>query len=101
MYPIIDCMRTGKRIREYMTMRNITAKDIQNALGLTCVQAVYHWLNGRSLPSLENLYALSDLFQVPMDMLVVGNRQSRLIEIRDLRCGRLYAYCRMINEMIA
>ena len=67
MYSIIDCMKTGKRIRDYMTMQNITAKDIQNALGLTCVQAVYHWLNGRSLPSLENLYALSDLFQVPMD----------------------------------
>ena len=101
MYPIIDSVKTGKRIHNFMKMKNITAKDVQNALELTCVQAVYHWINGRWLPSLENLYALSDLFGVPMDMIVVGNRRSRLIEIKDLTYGRLYAYCRMLNEMSA
>ena len=41
MYPIIDKEKTGLRIQNFMKLKNITAKDIQESLGLTCVQAVY------------------------------------------------------------
>ena len=34
----------------------------------------YHWLNGRSLPSIDNVYALSELFSVPIDKIICGNR---------------------------
>ncbi|MCF0115978.1 MAG: helix-turn-helix transcriptional regulator, partial [Erysipelotrichaceae bacterium] len=65
MYPMIDKEKTGMMIQDYMRMKDLTAKDIQEALGLTSVQAVYHWINGRCLPSLDNIYALSDLLKVP------------------------------------
>ena len=32
----------------------------------------YHWLDGQSLPSLDNLYALSKILGVPMDRLIIG-----------------------------
>ena len=35
---------------------------------------VYHWLNGRSLPSIDNVYALSELFRVPIDKIICENR---------------------------
>ena len=101
MYPIIDKEKTGLRIQNFMKMKNITAKDIQESLGLTCVQSVYHWINGRCLPSLENLYALSDLFEVPMDMLVVGDRKEQLVQLKFAGNNRLFAYFMKLNEFAA
>lgn len=75
MYPLIDKDATGKQIKRIMDYRGITVKQVQEELGLSCVQGIYHWLNGVSLPSLDNLYALSELLQVSMDSLVCGNRR--------------------------
>lgn len=72
-YPEIDIYVTGQNIRKIMLRRGYTVKDIQKHLGLAAPQSVYHWFDGRSLPTLDNLYALSELFHVPMDMLVCGS----------------------------
>ena len=101
MYPIIDRTKTGEKLHFYMKLNKLTVKDVQEALGLTCVQAVYHWINGRYLPSLENLYALSELFQVPMDKLVVGSRKGRQIEWNDNLPDRLYDYFIAIQKLTA
>ena len=71
----IDKVKTGQQIRLLMEKHGVTVKDVKNALSLGCVQSVYHWLDGQSLPTLDNLYALSDLLKVPMDMMVCGNRR--------------------------
>ena len=65
MFPIIDKRKTGINIRRIMDMRGLTVKDVQE----------YHWINGISMPTIDNLYALSDLFHVPIDLLVCGNRK--------------------------
>ena len=75
MTPTIDKVKTGQQIRLLMEKRGITVRDVKNALSLACVQSVYHWLDGQSMPTLDNLYALSELLKVPMDMLVCGNRR--------------------------
>lgn len=46
MYPLIDKEATGKQIKRIMDYRGITVKQVQEALGLSCVQGIYHWLNG-------------------------------------------------------
>ena len=75
MFPIIDKRKTGINIRRIMDMRGLTVKDVQEYLELGSVQSIYHWINGISMPKIDNLYALSDLFQVPIDLLVCGNRK--------------------------
>lgn len=92
MYPLIDKEATGKQIKRIMDYRGITVKQIQEALDLSCVQGVYHWLNGISLPSLDNLYALSELLQVSMDSLICGNRDYAADGIYDAQIKRLMAY---------
>lgn len=92
MYPLIDKEATGRRIKRIMDYRGITVKQIQEALGLSCVQGVYHWLNGISLPSLDNLYALSELLQISMDSLICGNRKYASDEMYDAQLMRLMAY---------
>jgi len=42
--------------------------DIQTYLGLSCVQTVYRWLDGTNIPSVDNLYALSSLLHVDMEL---------------------------------
>lgn len=74
-YPTIDKVRTGKQIRNLMNSLGLTVMDVQKYMGFSTQQAVYHWLNGRSLPTLDNVYALSELFKVPMDKIICGNRK--------------------------
>ncbi|MBR1597582.1 MAG: helix-turn-helix transcriptional regulator [Lachnospiraceae bacterium] len=74
-YPVIDIIATGNNIKSIMQSRNITVKDIQQFLGLETPQSVYHWLNGRNMPTIDNLYALSELFQMPIDAIIIGNRK--------------------------
>lgn len=73
--PQIDIYKTGQNIKHIAQMNGMTVKDIQEYLGLASVQSVYHWFAGRSLPTVDNLYALSELFGVPMDVLVWGDRE--------------------------
>ena len=70
MFPLIDKRETGINLRRIMDKRGITVKEVQEWLGLGSVQSVYHWLNGISMPTVDNLYALSGLFQGPIDAIV-------------------------------
>ena len=49
----IDKVRTGQQIRLLMEKRGVTVRDVKNALSLACVQSVYHWLDGQSMPTLR------------------------------------------------
>ena len=75
MFQVIDKKKTGIHLRQIMDERGLTVKDIQKYLKLASVQSVYHWLNGLTMPTIDNLYALSALFQVPVDEMICGNRQ--------------------------
>ena len=101
MVPAIDKKKTGEQIRKYMNLRGLTVQDVKTYLLLGCVQSVYHWLDGQSAPSLDNLYALSELLKVPMDLLVAGNRSYE--PERNLPSGaiRLLRYYRLIYECTA
>jgi transcriptional regulator with XRE-family HTH domain len=81
MIPVINKVKTGKMIQLYMKMRGLSVQDVADSLSLGCVQSVYHWLSGQSLPSLDNLYALSRMLDVPMDVLVCSDTP------HDRRCG--------------
>lgn len=74
-YPVIDIYRTGQNIKKIMQLKGLTVKDIQEYLELSTPQSIYHWFDGRNLPTLDNLYALSELFHLPVDILLKGNRR--------------------------
>lgn len=101
MTPIIDREQTGKQIRRIMELRGLSVHDVQIFLSLGCVQSVYHWFDGKSMPTLDNLYSLSELLQVPMDMLVIGDRSFHPIKALDARPRRLLSYYRIMQEYLA
>lgn len=78
MFPVLNKEKTGKRLSELFQSHGISVKQVQEYLGLSCVQSVYHWLDGSSIPSVDNLYALSQLLAVPVDEMLCGNRDLAL-----------------------
>ena len=98
MLPLIDKKKTGIHLRRLMDERGLNVKDVQQYLGLGSVQSVYHWLNGISVPTVDNLYALSELFQIPIDDLLCGNRRYVPARKYYLQFDRLRTYYEKINE---
>ena len=101
MLPVIDKKETGIKLRLMMDERGITVKDVQQYLGLGSVQSVYHWLNGLSMPTVDNLYALSYLFRVPVDDMICGNRCRIYKGQNQAQIRRLCAYYDKLNEIQA
>ena len=54
-----------------MKSNGYTVKDIQEVMGFENPQAVYKWLSGKSLPSLENLLILSKLLNISIENILV------------------------------
>lgn len=71
-FPSIDMVRTGKRIETVRKTRGLTVRDIQDYLGFEHPQAIYNWQHGKCLPTVDNLFALSRLFRVRMEDLLVS-----------------------------
>lgn len=68
----IDPVKTGENIREAMNHKNLTVRDITLALGLSTPNSVYKWLRGDTVPSIDNIYALSLLLDSSLDDLIAG-----------------------------
>lgn len=66
---------------------------------------MYRWIDGVNMPSIDNLYALSELLQIPIDAIVRGNRvpiaPDIIIKSLGSRESRLCAYYEKLNEMRA
>ena len=68
----IRSAETGERIKQLMEENGYTVRDIQQAMGFENPQAIYKWMPGKNLPSLDNLLILSRLLHTHMeDILVV------------------------------
>ncbi|MCR5595754.1 MAG: helix-turn-helix domain-containing protein [Lachnospiraceae bacterium] len=74
-YPLLDLKATGERIRKLRIERHIRVEDISSYMGFESPQAVYKWQRGDSLPTVDNLYALSRLFRIPIDNILVPIRE--------------------------
>ena len=105
MFPTINPRETGVNLRRIMDKRGITPKDIKEFLNLGSIQTVYNWFNGLNMPTVDNLYALSQFLQVPIDEIICGNRKviipEPIVIIENPRTRRLYAYYKQLNRMVA
>ena len=76
-HPVIDVYATGKNIERLRKEKGLSVRDIASFMGFLEPQAVYKWQQGKALPSLDNMYALSILFHVSMEEILV-NREDRV-----------------------
>ena len=71
MFPVIDMAATGENILRLRKARGLTVRDLQDWFGFEEPQAIYKWQKGKSLPTVDNLYALGALLEVPMEQILV------------------------------
>ena len=62
---------TGAKIKELITGKGMTVKDIQKIFGFSSPYPIYKWINGQSLPAIENLVVLANMMGVTIDDLLV------------------------------
>ena len=79
-YPVIDARATGEKILRRRVEKGYTVLDVQKYLNLACSQAVYHWQAGRSLPSIDNFYALSTMLETTVNELIAEKENSRAVK---------------------
>lgn len=69
-------INTGRNIEILRKQHGLSVKQLQTILGFATPQAIYKWQNGSSLPSIDNLIALSVIFSVPIEKILVTNQVS-------------------------
>lgn len=74
----INVIGTGENIYRLMWLNNLSVKDVQAAFGFTTPQAIYKWINGKNLPSLDNLVNLARIFKCKVDDILVVDTVSLL-----------------------
>ena len=82
-FPVIDPVATGKNLARLRRARGLSVRDVQRWFGFEEPQAIYKWQQGRSLPSVDNLYALCTLLEVSMEELLVEKTQEHEQEQQD------------------
>ena len=71
-FPVIDLTATGANILRLRKARGLSVRELQQFFGFEEPQAIYKWQRGQSLPTVDNLYALSALLGVPMNDILVA-----------------------------
>lgn len=73
-YPVIDPVATGSRIDTLRRSRGMSVSYLTDYFGFATTNAVYKWLRGDTLPSLDNMFALSMLLGVPINDIIVADK---------------------------
>lgn len=99
MYPNIDMKATGQNIKHIMEQQNVSIKELQAYLGLSSIQTIYHWFEGITIPSTDNLYAISKYFNVDIDDLICGDKK-HLTEQEKRTLARLKSYSILADGIV-
>ena len=93
MYLSIQPEKTGKRIKRLLFEQGYTIKEIQGAFGFENPQAIYKWISGKSLPSLDNFIILSRLLHTTIeDILVIDGDIPRFRRILNRQFNDICFY---------
>ena len=70
----IDMIETGNNIARLRRMKNLSVKDVQEAMGFNTPQAIFKWQRGEAMPNIDNLVILSELFDTPIDEILIKTK---------------------------
>lgn len=78
--PFVDTVATGRNIDRLRIAAGMSVKDMQMVFGFATPQAIYKWIHGASMPTIDNLVILAAMLGVTMDEIVV-------VETAAMKCG--------------
>ena len=71
MFPYINTVATGQNIDRLRIAAGLSVKDMQKMFGFATPQAIYKWIRGASMPTIDNLVVLSVILNATLDEIVV------------------------------
>ena len=80
-FPVIDPVATGHNIKTLREEKGLTVRTLQEFFGFEEPQAIYRWQYGKTLPSVDNLYALSVILEVPMERILIPVTYERVNQL--------------------
>ncbi len=78
--PFVDTVATGRNIDRLRIAAGMSVKDMQMVFGFATPQAIYKWIHGTSMPTIDNLVILAAMLRVTLDEIVV-------VETAAMKCG--------------
>lgn len=69
--PVINLVATGQNINRKRLAAGIAVKDIQEACGFSTPYAVYKWIHGQNLPTIDNMVVLASLLETTVDYILI------------------------------
>ena len=69
--PMINMQKTGANIKMLMKLNNIKVIQIQDILGFNTPQAIYKWLRGETMPTIDNMVILATLLNTTTDNIII------------------------------
>ena len=72
--PFINTVATGQNINRMRIAAGFSVRDLQMIFGFATPQAIYKWIHGTALPTIDNLVILADVLDVTMDEIIVVTR---------------------------
>lgn len=70
----IDIIKTGENIKRIIKQKGMKIADVQSAFGFNTPQAIYKWMRGDCMPTIDNIVIMTDIFGVGMDDIVAVRR---------------------------
>ena len=71
--PTINMAATGSNIRALLKAKGLKVADVQHTCGFNTPQAVFKWMRGDAMPSIDNLVILSHLLGVTIYQIIIIN----------------------------
>ena len=75
--PIIDVAATGANIKAMMRSKGFKVADVQARCGFNTPQAVFKWMRGDTVPTIDNMIIIADMFGVTIDQIVTPSDRRR------------------------
>lgn len=72
--PIIDMKATGANIKAIIKAKGFKIADIQNKCGFNNPQAIFKWMRGDAMPTIDNFIIIADMFGMTIDQIIVVTR---------------------------
>ena len=71
--PTIDMIATGANIRALIKCKGLKVADVQTVFGFNTPQAIFKWMRGDAMPSIDNIVILAHILDVPIDEIIITN----------------------------
>lgn len=86
--PYVNVSETGLKLKTLLKSKGMKVKDLQDVFGFANPQAIYNWMSGKTMPSVDNLVVLSVVLDTKLDdLLVIDNVQFLGVSYNGIMSG--------------